>query len=221
MTEWIDCGTYWLNTSDQRTTRWHDLRVRLTASNFGIAIGHSNFSTPEELADQIAGISKKSFTPEAIQRMGYGTQMEPVARQWYATTRGVEVNEVGIAIPKWDPMIGGSLDGNVGSDGCIEIKCVAKMYEPLKKRIANSTVSKDWSHIWKTHFDQMQGCMAITNKKWCDYVVFCPAEDQVYVERIPFQPEYWEKILYPGLRHFLEKLLLPRLDMKKVVMPPK
>lgn len=219
MSEWIDCGTYWLNTSDQRGTRWHDIRAgRITASNFGSAIGHSIFTTPDELADQILGITDKQFTPEQLERMKKGTDGEPIARDWYARTRGVVVKEVGIAIPKWNLMIGGSLDGNIeNSDGCIEIKCVEQMYKPLLRRMNNPTPSTNYDHIWKTHFDQMQGCMGITEKKWCDYIVYCAQHNLVYVERIPFVPKYWNEVLYPGLVNFLETKIIPRLTVTIIV----
>jgi len=217
MSEWVDCGTYWLNLSNQGSPRWKDLRVRVTASNFAAAAGLSTFSTPDELADEISGIKKKEFTPTQIDNMNYGTEYEPMAREWYSKTRGVVVEEVGIAIPKWDPLIGGSLDGNiVDSDGCIEVKCPKKMYAPLK-----NPPKSGHSHIWKSHYAQMQGCMAITDKKWCDYIVFCPKEDMVYVERIPFDKNYWEKTLYPLLTQFLTEKLLPRLDLDKIIYPPK
>lgn len=223
MSEWIDKGTYVLNTSEQRSPRWHDLRFgRLTASNVGTAIGVSKFSTPEELADTMAGITVKEFTETQLENMNFGTQYEPVARDWYQATRSVVVEEVGIAIPKWNPMIGGSLDGNVvGTDGCCEIKGVKKMYKPL---IGRTKPDIDHKNIWPTHYCQIQSCLRICNKRWCDYIVFCPPENRVYVERIDFNPDYWNNTLYPGIQHFIQELLIPRLQkvgkLDKIIYPP-
>ena len=64
------------------------------------------------------------------------------------------------------------------TSGMIEIKCPENMYSKLK--IHQLKKENHWvpdrfyhQHIYTTHYDQMQGCMALTKKAWCDYVVFC------------------------------------------------
>lgn len=235
---WESRGSYWLNTSPQSSPVWHSLRkttpqqIRVTASNFGTCLGHSIFKTPDELADEMAGIKKPTILPEARRVMDLGTRLEPVARNWYSQHYSVQVREVGLAIPKFDPEIGGSIDGEVVEytvdkatgkqvevlDGMIEIKCPEKMYRPLVEY--NEKLNSGWKpegmfpnldHIWVTHYDQMQGCMAICAKKWADYVVFCQPENSVFVQRIYFNKEHWDKTLYPGIRNFIDHRLRPRL----------
>lgn len=230
---WIDYGTYWVNTAPQGSEEWFRLRNRPTASKFGAIAGRSKFDPdPDKLARILAGIEKASFTPEALERMNKGTINEPKARDWYCRTRNVQVNEVGLAVPKWDPKIGASLDGDVllpdgrSSEGMIEIKCPERMYAPLDEY--TEKVQQGWrppqghhKHIWPTHYDQMQGCMAITGKKWCDYIVFCLAENRVFVDRVWFNRQYWETELYPKIRTFNETLLKPLLKEtgQEVVVP--
>ena len=233
VSNWIDCGTYWVNTAPQGSKEWFALRNRPTASKFGGIAGHSKFDTPDQLARILAGLEKSSFTPEALERMNAGTLNEPTARNWYCRTRNVQVNEVGLAVPKWDPMIGASLDGDVlldngqSSNGMIEIKCPVRMYGPLDEYTEN--VQQGWkpppgyhNHIWITHYDQMQGCMAITNKRWCDYVVYCVNEGRVFVERVLFNQSYWDQELYPQIKAFNENLLQPLLRQTEQVVevPP-
>lgn len=221
MNKWIDCGSYWLNNADQRSQAWHKNRSgRVTASNFGTAAGYSKFSTPEQLADEIAGIAIKEFSEQSKYVMNYGTVNEPNARDWYEKVKNVKVKEVGLAVPKWNPYIGGSVDGYIEPDGMIEIKCPLKMYKPLKEHM--DKIAKGWKppknyreHIWPTHYSQMQGCMKIMNLKYCDYVVYCIPENKVYEERIPFDPEFWDE-LYGKLNHFVEKLLIPRLIQQNI-----
>ena len=204
--------TYYVDSSPQLSQRWFDLRrQRLTASNFGVAAGHSAFTTREELAEIVAGRKEKEFSPYSRSVMDHGIQTEPEARQWYERNYQVKVEEVGLAIPKWDFRIGSSLDGIVlGTEGMIEIKCPKKRYQPiLTYQLARA---QGWvppanyhQHIWDTHYDQMQGGMAITGKKWCDYVVYCTPENDVFVQRFRFDPAYWNEVLYPKIQEWFEK----------------
>ena len=231
---WIDCGSYFISNAEQRSPEWHKTRSgRVTASNFGTCAGHSKFSTSDNLAMEIAGLKVKEFSEESKRVMDIGTKMEPEARTWYEKSRGVTVKEYGLAVPKWNMYIGGSPDGIIdNSDGIIEIKCPERMYKPLKDKMEacsddscedDDTIvengSKDpfaHSHIWPTHYDQMQGCMAILNKSFCDYIVYSAPENLVYVERIPFNRIYWETELYPKIYYFIETKLKPLLHKQGI-----
>lgn len=217
---WIDCGTYYISNAEQRSPEWHKTRTgRVTASNFGTCAGHSRFSGPEALAHEIAGLKEKTFSDNSRRVMDYGTETEPKAREWYERTRNVKVKEYGLAVPKWNIYIGGSPDGIIeGTDGIIEIKCPEKMYGPLKERMTKPPPSDPYchSHIWPTHYDQMQGCMAILNKSYCDYIVFSPPDGLAYVERIHFNRAYWETQLYPKIQEFLEVKLKPLLKQQGI-----
>lgn len=232
---WMDCGTFWINLNEQRTPQWHQARRgRVTASNFGTAIGDSKFSTPQQLADSISSITKLPVSERSQIAMDYGTQNEDTARQWYCQNYNKIVKEFGLAVPKYELRIGGSVDGVVIDDPCnidkpwigdgiIEIKCPMKMYEPLKNhedKILSGWVPDQYyhDHIWKTHYDQMIGCMAILNKKWCDYIVYCIPENISYVEKIYFNQSYWDNYLYPKLTDFLDNILQPRLQQYNITI---
>ena len=223
---YVDMGKYYLNCADQRTEEWLKSRKgRLTASNVGYACGYSKFCSPDEIADDITGIKKKNFTEEAIRVMNIGTITEPIAREWYCKNKKVIVKEYGVCVPKFNIYIAGSPDGvvfdNNGKelDGLIEIKCPEKMYQPLKEYM--ESISKGWKvpkyyneHIWKTHVCQMMTCMAVLDKKWCDYIVYCPKEDLVFNDRLEFNETFWTNELYPKINWFIEEKLKPR--MKKI-----
>ena len=121
-------------------------------------------------------------------------------------------------VPKWYPWISCSPDGIIlGTDGMIEIKSPENMYGPLKNRIeklANGYVPKDkyeHSHIWPSHYAQMQGSMYILQKSWCYYLVSSVNDGSCYQEMVLFNPDYWTKVLWPGIQNFVENELKPRL----------
>lgn len=211
--DWEDKGTYWLALFPQRSPKWKFYRGRrLTASNFGGAAGHSSCKNPDEIGALLSGNEseeqKKKEDNESVKR---GVRDEPKARLLYEEKNNVTVKEVGLAIPKWNNFIGASLDGEVGEDGCIEIKCPDNMYNGLItyldgiKMGVPPTGNPPYDHIIWDHYDQMQGGMAITNKKWCDYVVYHPPSGYMYQERVPFDKNYWENELYPLLQKFINK----------------
>lgn len=218
--KWRDCGGYYLYDADQGEPDWLLVRIgRPSGSSSSYLIGHGNpnFGTPDDAALEIAGVRKKTFTPQQLEAMGHGTKMEPYSRDWYAGTNKVQVEELGFVTPKWDLEIGVSIDGDViGTDGIIEIKCPKRMYRPLEtymaKQARGMVLNKDdFSHIWKSHYDQMQLGMAVLGKKWCDYVVYCTPENNVFTQRVPFNEFYWNGEMYPKIRDAIEKKIKPHL----------
>lgn len=219
---WIDLGSVWEHNAAQGSEDWKDMHNRfLTASRFGAAAGHSPFSTPEQLMEELrclrSGLPGKQFTPEQEENMKLGVVMEPFVRDWYSKDRcepkGLKVIEKGLIVPKWDTRIGASLDGLVtggpsGTGGMIEIKCPKKMYWKLSKHREECDAGLKFSseyhdHIFETHYDQMQGCMAIMGVPWCDYIVYAVHDKQIMVDRVFFNNSYWTTTLYPTLDRFL------------------
>ena len=67
----------------------------------------------------------------------------------------------------------------------------------------------------------MQLGMAILDKKWCDYVVYCPPENKVFVQRIPFNSDYWNNEMYDPLKKIIREDIIPLLkDTVYPLMPP-
>lgn len=216
--EWNEYPTYWLNTASQGSDQWHIEHLRrLTASKFGTAIGKKSNVTPLSLAHHIANASFDPTADRTKFSAQHGVVTESKARQWYCYTRKVRVKEVGFAVPKWEPRIGTSVDGEVeGTDGILEIKAPFQVYPPLNEHM--NKIKNGWkpqpfyhAHIWETHYAQMQGGMKIMNKSWCDYIVFATESNLAYVERIPFDQQYWDAVLWPGIKNFLDNILDPLL----------
>lgn len=221
---WIDRGNYWLNSEPQGSDECNlNIKLRLTASNFGAALNKSNFFTPIDLALDITNIVRGRNSTH-IDRNKFSTQhgvvTEPKARNWYCRTRNVVVVEVGLAVPKWEPRICALLDGDIkDTDGIIEIKSPLEMYEPLRNHM--SKIKTGWKpppfyheHIWESHYAQMQGSMKIVGKHWCDYIVFATESNLSYVERVPFNQKYWDETLWPCIQNFLNNIMEPIIFKK-------
>jgi len=218
--KFVDKGDYYLGLDEQRSEEWKFSRKnRINASGFGDIIkamtnSGRQFKTLDEIIENIMGKEYK-FSEEAMRNINHGIEYEPIARAWAEKQLAIElkcqikIEESGLMIPKWDLGLGASLDGEVyyrhsddeewkRSEINVEIKCPQKMYYNLYYR------KNDFSHIYESHYYQMLGGMAISNKKYCYYVVY--TDDEIITEFVPFNKEKWEYI-YNILKEFRKKYL--------------
>lgn len=201
---WKEEKEYYILLYPQKTDEWKTQRdlLDLTSSNFGKVNPNCKYCNIEELKEIKQGKKQASFTEAQREAMETGVLLEPQVRQWYETTFGTKVEEYSLIVPKWNTRIGASTDGFVGEEGCIEIKCTkGPIYYQLKQRMKDKTIP-----IYTNHYDQIQGCMQICNRKWCDYIVYSVEEDNCYVERIYRDDVYWNTILYPHIQNFISLL---------------
>jgi hypothetical protein len=198
---WADRGNFYEYLAPQDTDEWKKVRKgRITSSNTGIMANKSKFKKPEDMSKIICGIENECFDEEANLRMNFGKVNEPIARKWYEENYHCKIIQRGLCIPKnknefW---LGASVDGEIGnSDGIIEIKCPKKMYPSLKSYIEHK--DHGWKpknyvdHIYRTHYTQMQQACYVLKKKFCDYIVYCPTESIIFVQRIYFNKQYWDE----------------------------
>lgn len=232
---WFQFPHCWISMVKQGTIEWTELKTfRPGGASIAACVGNSSFTTPDEESLEIARLKEKVFSEKSLINIQRGVRNEPFAADWYAKNVNPNILEVGFVIPKWDLTIGVSPDRLVGSDGLVEIKSPEIMYWPLVNKIdslnANPVINKqpifsllpeNYSHIWLSHLEQMQMQMAVCERQWCDYLVYCPDQEKVYLERIPFMKNWWEEDLYPRLKKFQTEKLWPlRKDSKYPIMPP-
>ena len=137
-----------------------------------------------------------------------------------------EVEASGLIISSSDPCLACSPDGLVNISGftdILEIKCPHKLakdcFSPVE---AARTSSSFFCELVKdtlkpelkcscNYFFQVQGTMAITNRYWCDFVVWTP--HGFSVERIAFDNNFWEDIKAKPLKFYntavLSELTIP------------
>ena len=218
------------STRDQRkSSLWHTVRqYRLTASLFGSVYKRKPTTPPQALVLQI--LSGKQFTSEATD---WGNNNEPIALEKYKEVQeesghaGLYYCRSGFVICEKYPFLGASPDGVVHDPsvsnpfGLVEIKCpysyrkstpfeAGEMTDFCSTVVDNLDGTKQLklkhSHVY---FCQIQGQMAITERKWCDFVIY--TERGINIERIEYDSDFWDNSLLPKLIRFYDNCLAPEI----------
>jgi len=137
-------------------------------------------------AERVTGKSTPYFVSEA---MNTGTEREPEARAAYEFLTDHHVSQVGFVLHD-SREYGCSPDGLVedsltGEEGGLEIKCPQQDTQFGYLRDHQSGVKK--------YYQQIQGCMMVTDRKWWDFFSYHPGMDHVLV-RVERNDEYIAKM---------------------------
>ena len=212
---WEEYPKYHELKSPQLSKSWFKARKnRITGSKAGCAMGLSKFTSPEKAALEICGKipenEKSKPNPKLQAAADHGIKTEPIVRDIYQiilrhmSKTNVEIIERGLCVPKWHQFIGSSVDGDIlNTDGIIEIKCPLRMYGPLARAVSGH------NHIWKTHYVQMQLGMIVLGKKFCDYLVYCEPSQELFIQRVLFNKDFWNKQMVPKLNNFFKVHMKP------------
>lgn len=181
----------------QNTPEWIEARLcKFTASDAqAIATAGIGLDTLilKKVAEKLTGKATDGYINKDMER---GHELEMEARNTYELETGNLVEEVGFC--QLNEYIGCSPDGLIGEDGLIEIKCKAD-HVFVQAMLDHKPES---SHLW-----QMQMQMYITNRKWCDYVVYNPNFPKpLIVIRVDRDEKMIEKIK-AGLDTGVDKML--------------
>ena len=158
---------------EQGTEEWFNLRLgKATASNFACIM--ANLGTPKSIGKAFGEPAKKYAMRLALESktgvrlktyqndfMLRGIELEPEARELYEEETFNPVANGGFVEYK---NYGASPDGYVGEDGLIEIKSVL-----YTTHFANIERGFDSAYKW-----QIQGQLWITNRKYCEFISYCP-----------------------------------------------
>lgn len=162
---------------EQGTSAWFEARRGIpTASRFGDLMTSGRGGKPsltgqgyinELIGERITGLPSPEINTSAMQR---GKDMEPDARTEYEFERDIRTRQIGFVTRCG---AGASPDSYVGHDGLLEIKTtLPKKLVPLLRQGASGKL-----HQW-----QIQGQLWITQREWCDLVVYWPGMP-LFVER--------------------------------------
>lgn len=160
-----------MNPHQQNEQWFKDREGKLTASQFGQAAGLAPGSR-QQLWRRIMGLE----TFEGNEATQWGQDHESVALEEYERFQQVKADQVGFVPHPEHSWLGGSPDFLIGLEGLGEIKC------PFSKEI--------YKAIPPHYMAQIQGLMEITNRDWCDFVVWVP--DGMRIWRVERSTEYWQ-----------------------------
>ena len=134
------------------------------------------------VAERITGLVDESFTSAAME---WGVEQEKFARIRYEADTGYFVDEAEFCNHPTIKWLGASPDGIIsGVNALIEIKCPNSATH-IEYLTDNKAPAK--------YINQMQCQMAVTGRKWCDFVSFDPRlpEDlQLFVVRVERDQKY-------------------------------
>lgn len=117
-----------------------------------------------KLAEVLTGmvVSENYVSKEMLE----GIESEPYARAAYELETGELVEQIGFALHDDIPRFGGSVDGLVGEDGMVEIKC------------GKPGTHAQWclsGVVPEEHLPQIHSYLLLTGRFWCDFVSWCGA----------------------------------------------
>lgn len=182
----------------QNTEEWYALKIaKASSSNFAKIMANEGkaFGNPAvEYAEKIAleYVTKKRDESDSYSNfyMERGTELEPVAIELYERETLYTVSNGGFNIEDTDHKIvlGDSPDGNVGTDGCVEVKSV--IAKTQWKRIKKGGI--DTAYQWQIH-----GHIWLGNKQWCDFISYCPEmppNKQLHIARVERDEDVIERM---------------------------
>jgi putative phage-type endonuclease len=176
---------------EQGSPEWFALRAgKVTASRVSDVMAKPTTAAYQNymadlIAERLTSVKTESFTNAAMQ---WGVDHEAQARVEYEVKTGSLVEQVAFVDHPTIQMFGCSPDGYVGEDGLIEIKC------------PNTSTHIDYIRQDKApakYVNQMQCQMAVTGRKWCDFVSFDPRLPdglQLFIVRLERDDEYISKM---------------------------
>lgn len=184
----------------QQTPEWFAARCGVpSASNFDKIVttkGEPSKQAQKYLwqlaGERVTGKQEESFTSGHMQR---GIELEAEARQFYELVSDVVVQTVGICYPNENKKYSCSPDGLVGEDGGLEIKCPS-MAVHVGYLIEGVLPTE--------YFQQVQGNLLVTGRKWWDFVSYYPGLKPLMLR--VYRDEEFIKKLDLALENFCEEL---------------
>ena len=176
---------------EQGSPEWFAMRAgKVTASKVSDVMsaittaGYKNYLA-DLVVERLTGNKTESFTNAAMQ---WGVDQEPIARAEYEVKTGNFVDQIAFVDHPTIANFGCSPDGLVGDDGLIEIKC------------PNTATHIDYvmqDKVPTKYIPQIQCQLAVTGRKWCDFVSFDPRLPdglQILIVRLKRDDKYIEKL---------------------------
>lgn len=149
-------------------------RGYITSSRLGDVLSN-NYAYAGQLAQERNGAPIMQSTSRSMER---GQLMEEVAIRAYEAIKANKVTPCAFIKHTSIRWFGGTPDGLVQKNGLIEVKCLTdgRKIKNIKRGL-----------IPVEYILQCAGNILVTNRQWCDFVLFCPqleAKEAIYIKRI-------------------------------------
>lgn len=184
---------------------WREERKKfITSSNFGRIFKTKSAKSRISLAKYLQVDKDLSNIPS----VKYGIENETRAIKIYENMMNCKVQKSGLRVHKDISFLATSPDGLVGDDGIVEVKCPIQAKTVSLDKVYLNYLNHD-GHLKLSHYYyfQVQGLLEVTNRPWCDFVIFSPLG--LKVERIFRQPNFFSKVIFPMLKEFYLFYYLP------------
>lgn len=210
-------------TIEQGSDDWFEERLgKATASNFKVIVARDRWGRPYKayydymlqlVVERLTG-NRPRFSSKPMQ---HGIDNESAAADIYEEYTGADVRETGF---HEHPSLaaGASPDRLVDDDGQLEIKApntttflryLLSLIDDTNTDAAVRIAADVKIGEWKYYYDQIQGQLWITGRKWCDFVVYdpdMPENAQMIIQRVPRDDAYINDILEPQVAQFLARV---------------
>ena len=198
-----------------------------------IKLWESSFQATETLRNCVKNMFCNKSLPN-VKSIAHGKENEKVARSIYSNkvqtkVAGFTVFDAGISVNPECPFVGTTPDGKVYDTvenppyGLVEIKCPFSKRNDTAIQAAldrncyledrNGSLSLKVNHS-SGYYCQVQGQLAITGLTWCDFCVYFSNSNEMVVERIHWDKDYWRTLLFPKLSNFYVNYVLPYIVAK-------
>lgn len=169
----LDIGVEVIDIAERMRAEWMARRAgKITCSRFGDLIGSGRSKdslftqTGYRYLRQLVAERLGSWYSASAASMQWGTDNEIGALCEYENQFQVQVQSGLYTYHEYSEDIGGTPDGLVGTDGCVEFKCP---FDPSVHINTLLTKEVPEEYIWQVH-----GHLLVTGRKWCDFVSFDP-----------------------------------------------
>ena len=184
-----------LHNIPQGSEEWYALRLgKITGSDYSKLLSKKEknkylYNKANEIVTRLR-CESDSYTNFHMER---GKALESLARDAYKIIKYYDIIEVGL-VQKGE-YLACSPDGLIGDDGIIEIKVLDSNNHFKQMLEIDSNGIKD---ICKSHYMQMQFNMFVSERQWCDYVLYNPLhaknDKEIFIRRIEANKEEWKQI---------------------------
>jgi len=170
---------------EQRSPEWFTMRKgKITSSEVYKIMGESRSKTEllsetaksyllEKVAESLGGESN-SISNQATE---WGTDLEDTAVEVYEARTSQKVDKCSFIT--LNDSYGGSPDGLVGQEGCIEIKCPFSSANHIKYSLISNDA--EFKKVVTNYYYQCMSHMLVSGAKWCDFISFDPRVDAEYM----------------------------------------